>query len=123
MKLRLRDNTMRIRLSQNEVRTLAAAGTVESTTAFGPGQALVCRVLPSGATVEAHFDGGIIALQVPAASLRDWAAGSGLALEHELVWSGGSLRISVEKDLGCTHPRKGEDESDAFPNPAAGKTA
>ena len=117
MKLRLRNNTLRIRFGTSEVETLADGGTVESVTPFGPDQALVCRVVPSGQAPLASFEESVVSLQVPASSLRDWASGSELTLEHEQVWPGGSLRISLEKDLACTHPRKGEDDSDAFPNP------
>ena len=109
---------MRIRLGKSEVETLAEGGTVESVTAFGAHQALAYRVVPSGNAPAVSFDGTAVSLHVPAASLRDWAAHSDLTLEHEQVWPGGSLRVSLEKDLTCTHPRKGEDNSDAFPKPA-----
>ena len=65
----------------------------------------------------ARFERDVVSLEVPAARLKDWASGSDLTLEHEQLWPGGSLRISLEKDLACTHPRKGEDNSDAFSDP------
>jgi hypothetical protein len=120
MKLRLRGNTLRLRLNQSEVRSLSEGATVESATSFGPGQTLAYRVVPGGAAPEARLEGSAIVLHLPAASLGGWAASDELTLEHEQKWNGGALRISLEKDLACAHPRQGEDHSDAFPNPATG---
>ncbi len=119
VKIRLRNDTIRIRASQGEVRMLGEGMPVETATHFGPGQALACRVRAAGASFEASFDGSTIELTIPPGDLQEWAAGSDLALEREQVWTGGSLRVSLEKDLTCTHPRQGEDDSDAFPNPAS----
>jgi hypothetical protein len=118
VKLRLRNDTMRIRLSQSEVRMLGEGSAVESTTHFGPGQALAYRIVPAGAKLEARFEGLAIDLRVPLRELSDWAAGSELTFECEQAWSGGALKISLEKDLACKQPRKGDEDSDAFPNPA-----
>ena len=120
MKLRLRGNTLRLRLNQSEVRSLSEGGSVESATSFGPGQTLAYRVVPIGAAPEASLEGTAIVLRLPTASLRSWAQSDDLTLEHEQKWDGGALRIALEKDLACAHPRSGEDNSDAFPNPATG---
>jgi hypothetical protein len=115
VKVRLRNDTMRIRLSQTEVRRLGDGHLIESATHFGPREVLAFRVLPA-AELTARLDGSAVELHLPAGELRDWATGDELTFEREQVWSGGSLKISLEKDLECRHPRKGDDDSDAFPS-------
>ena len=54
-----------------------------------------------------------------ACGARVWAEGEGLALEEvQSLGDGEVLRILVEKDLTCLIHRSGEDDADAFPNPA-----
>jgi hypothetical protein len=119
MKLRLRGNSLRLRLTQREVNDLVAVGSVEEKTAFGPGASLSYAIaLGEVPTVGASFDAGAIRVTVPFAEARAWATSDRVAMEGEQAAPGGeSLRLLIEKDFACLTPRTGEDDRDAFPNP------
>ena len=123
MKLRIRDNSLRLRLTQTEVQTLRAAGRVTAATAFPGGAsfeyALECDDAISEMSATLH-DGNVI-VHVPGAMAREWADSDQVSLRSEQSASdGGSLSLLVEKDFACLAPREGEDESDMYPHPQAG---
>ncbi len=120
MKLRIRGNSIRLRLTQAEVQTLADQGRVEDAIAFAAGSRLV-YALAFGDALGARLESGramLVEVTLPAALAKEWASSSRVGVEGEQPVSGGEpLRILVEKDFACLHPRKGEDDRDAFPNP------
>ncbi len=117
MKLRIRGNSIRLRLTQGEVQTLAEKGRVEDAIAFAPGSRLV-YALAFGGSLGAKLEGSRVEVTLPAAQGKEWASSTRVGLEGEQPIAGGEpLRILVEKDFACLHPRKGEDDRDAYPNP------
>lgn len=122
MKLRIRGNTLRFRLTQGEVDALAASGRVEDGVTFGPGARLVYALATSAraAAPEARLEGARVEVTLPEAAVRAWASTEQVGIEaDQAIEGGGSLRLLVEKDFACLKPRTGEDDEDAFPNPAA----
>lgn len=119
MKLRLRGNSLRLRLTQGEVNDLVALGSVEEKTAFGPHAQLSYAIaLGEGPSVSASFDAGAIRVTVPSADARAWATSDRVGIEAEQTTPGDEpLRLLIEKDFACLKPRTGEDDRDAFPNP------
>jgi hypothetical protein len=111
VKIRFRDDSIRLRLSQREVAALAGGSAVESQTHFARGPMLLCRIAPEGAAIAAEFGNCAITVHLPQPVVTHWAGSDSLAIEGE----DGPLRIAVEKDLECRHARPGEDDSDAFP--------
>ena len=123
MKLRIRGDSIRLRLTQTEVRQLVERGRVEERTRLGllPGESLAYGVEAGSAAtgIVCSWANGRLLVTVPPATLAAWASGPDLALEaSQPVAEGATLRILVEKDLACAKPRPDEDDSDAFPNPA-----
>jgi hypothetical protein len=118
MKLRIRGNMVRIRLTQSEVARLAAGSRVEQTTTFSAISKLVSSVETSGATQAAvKFDGADLAVILPADRVCHWAASDDVSIdETQAVGAGQSLRLLIEKDFECMHSRA-EMDTDAFPNP------
>lgn len=118
MKLRLRDNSLRLRLSQSEVARAASEGVISSETRFGS-NALTVSLQRSGAKqCAAEFDGKSIVVSVPAAMLDEWAKTGQVSIDaSQSLPDGQSLRILVEKDFACLSDRPGEDDSDAYPHP------
>ncbi len=119
MKLRVRGNSIRLRLNRGEVAALGAGGRVEERVPFGPGVALayVFEAADVPALV-AHFDGARIVVQAPRGEVAAWAAGDDVGMEHEgAVAPDETLRILVEKDFACLTGRPGEEDHDAFDNP------
>src|SRR4051794_40154865 len=76
VKLRIRDNTLRVRLTQGEVATLAAGKAVEQTTWFAASQKLSAGIMPSpeAGAVRADFADGVVRVVLPAQLATKWAA-------------------------------------------------
>ena len=122
MKLRIRDNSIRIRLTQTEVDQLSKQGLVSATTAF-PGGGRFGYALessPASVTAEAFFAASTITVRVPESDVLAWSSSSQVSMSGSLQLDDGqTLELLVEKDFACLAPREGEDESDMFPHPSA----
>jgi hypothetical protein len=113
MKLRIRGNSLRLRLTQTEVAALRDTGFVEETVHFSAMSRLVYAIERSGGGVmNARFDDGRILVQVPESIALEWCNGEGVGIDATC----GELKVLIEKDWQCLAPRD-EDESDAFPHP------
>ena len=118
MKLRIRGNSIRLRLGQSEVQRLSDGSAVEEHTQFGPSSRLVYSIAPSD-TFAATFNDGRIILRVPRPILRNWATTDQVGIESEQKIGDGSLKILIEKDFECTGRRDDPERADAYPNPNA----
>lgn len=124
MKLRILDDTLRLRLSQSDVARFEAEGAVEATIHFGSGDddALVYRLERDETATELHAElcGRVITVRVPAAAAREWTGTGKVGMEvSQPLHEGRRLHILVEKDFKCAIPRAGEEDYDGFPNPGA----
>lgn len=120
MKLRIRGNSVRIRVSQGELRQLADSGAAQDSVRFAPGSALTYRVqvVPEG-RIAAELADGAVTVTLPRADVERWAAPGEVSIRGEQpIGAGETLTILVEKDFECLTPREDEDQSDLFPNPA-----
>lgn len=119
MKLRIRGNSLRLRLGQGEVRQLAEEGRVEERTTFGPAAALVYALAADDVgRIDASFENGRILVRIPRATAIAWSQGDEVGLEATQSTSGAEpLRILIEKDFKCLDARPDESQDDAFPNP------
>ena len=111
MKLRLEENSLRLRLSDAEVTQFAQTGRVAYTIAFGPApdQTLLYALekLPATAdtaAVQVRYAAGALAVEVPAALADEWTGTEKNGFSAQIVVAEGrELRILVEKDLDCRH--------------------
>ena len=119
MKLRIQDNSVRLRLTRTEVDALDAHGEVVASATFPGNEALSYVVRNAGSDrVGARFDGHAIEITIPADEVHDWASSERVSIHgSEPLPAGNSLSILVEKDFACLKPREGEDDSDMFPHP------
>ena len=123
MKLRIRDNTLRLRLSVGEVAQASEAGLVKAAIRFPGGGRLeyVVESTPASVAPSAMFDEGRVLVRLPESAVREWADSEQVSIRAEQPLDDGSvLTILVEKDFACLSPREGEDESDMFDHPEAG---
>jgi hypothetical protein len=122
MKLRIRGNSLRLRLTQGEIRALAEQGVIEDRTEFPGGQALVYRLRSDKIKneISARYDNKIMEIIAPESAVARWCATELVTLSASLPLASDELRIVLEKDFACLAPREGEDESDNFPHPLAG---
>jgi hypothetical protein len=106
MKLRIENDTLRLRLSEDEVHTFAHTGRVAATIHFGPGQQLTYALERSSdaGEVQVRYQPGALTVVVPAALAAAWASTDQNGFAQQLTLAQGqALRILVEKDLDCRH--------------------
>ena len=122
MKLRIRDNSVRLRLTRGEVETLRQEGLVSARTGFPGGRDFqyVLESSPASVSLGAFLSDNVLTVRLPEMTVLAWAATDQVSIEGEqLLNDGGKTTILVEKDFVCLAPREGEDESDMFPHPQA----
>ena len=119
MKIRIKENSIRFRLTQGEVSEFEETGRVSATTEF-PNHVKFEYELQrvSGNAFKAEFASNKISLSVPEEAAKGWASPEEVGMEAYLQISNGKeLKLLIEKDFACLTVRKDEDESDNFPNP------
>jgi hypothetical protein len=126
MKLRIRGNSVRLRVTQREAAALAGGSNVQETTRFGPTSRdqLVYGISVNSTAdrITAHYYTGQLWVQVPLPLVRQWQAGPQVAISgRQDAGDGEVLDILVEKDFACLKPRPTEDQADAYPHPDAGR--
>jgi hypothetical protein len=121
MKLRVLDDSLRLRLGVSEVAAIGAGTAVRARTRFPGGATLDCTLAVGDATrITATLAGAAIVVTLPRATATAWAGSDAVSLHGAEPVDGGELAILVEKDFACVTPRAGEDAADRFPNPQAG---
>jgi hypothetical protein len=117
MKLRIKGDSVRLRLTRAEVRELLSAGHVVDATRFPGGGTLTYELrADAGVTaIGARFAHDALQVVAPAAMLTTWGGSEDVSLEAALAVAGGVLAILIEKDFPCMIDRPLEDDSDAFP--------
>lgn len=127
MKLRIRANSIRLRLKRSEVDMLAAGTSIVEQTHF-PNSILTFRLdIAEISEIAASFDDGNINVSIPKTKVLDWANTDEVSLFAEQKLSGAdSLSLLIEKDFACLEPghnRNCEDDEDTFPHPSKLSTA
>ena len=123
MKLRVLDNSIRLRLTRGEVTAIGDDSVVRGRVRFAANNTFVYMLESSPTTVkpEAHVSNNVMTVRVPQMDIRRWARSEEISIQSEqLLDDGDYLKILVEKDFHCLSPREGEDESDMFPHPETG---
>jgi hypothetical protein len=120
LKLRIRDNSIRLRLTRPEVETVRADALVRGRVRFAGGNSFDYILESSPATVkaEAHISNNVLTVRIPENEIMQWVTTEQVSISAEQILDGGDLlKILIEKDFACLAPRDGEDESDMYPNP------
>ncbi len=115
MKLRFRNNSLRLRVNRREVEGLVSGAVLEEQVRF-PGDARISYTLQSCAEAapEASFLAGVIRVLAPQQQVSDWAHGESIGMYFELPVDGMALKVAIEKDLECTDGPADERDPDAF---------
>ena len=120
MKLRIRGDSIRLRVTRGELDTLGSAGICTERVHVAPGAVFeyrLCVRLDHGPTA-ASFTGGVLEVSLSREEFGAWAGS-----EHEVGIranqdnGGDGLSLLIEKDFPCLTMREGEDDSDAFARP------
>jgi hypothetical protein len=126
MKLRIKGNSLRLRVSRSELARFQAGGRIEETIHFTAAPeatltyALESALKPSPVTV--RYGSREVTVILSKDRARIWGGQSEVGVYTTLdMGPAGSLEVVVEKDFACLD-RSDEDNSDTFANPLAGAT-
>lgn len=119
MKIRIRGNSIRIRLTKTEVDTLAASGIVEEVTQFPTGSfTYILRSTNGIEHLKAELDNNAIIMHIPNNVASTWNSNNIIGYDHKQVLPDGNiLSLLVEKDFKCIDASGNEDQSDNYENP------
>jgi hypothetical protein len=124
MKLRMKENSMRLRVSRSEVTRLLAGDRLEETIRFGPEAgarftyALQQKPFVSTPTVE-YAENTVVVL-LPADRAKTWCVTDQVGIAENISLGDlESLALLIEKDFACLDGSD-EDNQDTFANPNAG---
>ena len=124
MKLRIKGNSLRIRVTRSELGRFQAGGRIEDTIHFTSAPeakltyALETALQASPVTV--RYGSREVTVILSKDQARIWEAPSEVGVYTTLdMGSAGSLEVVVEKDFACID-RTDEDQTDTFANPSAG---
>jgi len=118
MKLRIKGDSLRLRLTRPEVQRLVEQGSVTETTAFSDAArfSYAVRVDASREALWAEYAQAGMTVIIPEVQVKQWAGSELVGLYGEVVTGNGVLTIAVEKDFACID-RDDPEDADAFPNP------
>lgn len=125
MKLRIKGNFLRLRVTRSELARLSAGESVKEEIRFAPEPTAVFRyALVSSAGTDQlgiRYLNGEITVTIAPEQLRSWSEESQIGIYATLpIGPVGHLEIAVEKDFACLDGRD-EDNRDTFANPLEGR--
>jgi hypothetical protein len=116
MKLRIKSNSLRYRLTRSDVDTLSKEGYLEEQISF-PGHALLYAIqLTEGKILTASYIDNKITLSMSHKMIQEFVDTDRIGFENRSE----ELYLLVEKDFTCLDEID-EDQSDNYPNPLAKK--
>lgn len=119
MKLRFRNNSLRLRLNRREAEALASGEKLQEEVLFPEGTALSYSLEATALTQpEVSFQQGVIRIAAPGLELKKWAEGSAIGIYFELPAPRSVLKIAIEKDLECVEAPPEERDPHAYPRTA-----
>ena len=127
MKLRIRGNSLRLRLLRVEVEQLRDRRRVAESIRFGPTPAeqltYELEIKSDARLIDARFADNKITVRIPLLMAQNWIETELVALRSEPSIendaSENDLKILIEKDFICLERKDDPDNNDAFPHPAS----
>lgn len=116
MKIRIKGNSLRYRLTRSEVEQFGREGYLEEVTDFGPSQLIYALEVTAANELWANFEHNKITMFMPNSMKTEWINTDRVGYENRTP----SFYLLVEKDFQCLD-NVDEDQSDNFPNPLAGQ--
>jgi len=117
MKIRIKGNSLRYRLTKSDMYRLSHEGYLEDRTNFGKRELVYVIQKTSKNELSAFFDDNVICLQIPGSMIEELEKTDRVGFEDKQ----GDLLLLVEKDFTCLE-NVDEDQSDNYPNPLAEKS-
>ncbi|NNE76398.1 MAG: hypothetical protein HKN31_04930 [Pricia sp.] len=118
MKIRIKGNSIRIRITKSEVSHFCNVGFVEEKTNFNT--AVFTYAISKEEGLEsfvATFLENTITFKLPEKMVMNWDTNEKVGFQSEMtLHNGEKLSLLLEKDFTCLENRE-EDQSDNYPNP------
>lgn len=120
MKLRIKGNSIRLRLTKTEVAQFAETGYLQESTEFGNTSLTYALAKVNEVNeLSAVMENTTITVQVPASIATQWTSTEEIGFQNNhTLPNGKALFLLVEKDFVCLD-NTFEDQSDNYPNPNA----
>jgi hypothetical protein len=116
MKIRIKDKSLRYRLTRSAVKQLAVTGYLDVSVSFGD-QALIYAIkLTDDTQLSSSFTDNTVTLFMPKSMISELINTDRVGFEYKNE----TMRLLVEKDFTCLDD-VAEDQSDNYPNPLAEK--
>jgi hypothetical protein len=119
MKIRIKGNSIRFRLTKTDIAHIGSKGIIEEKTEFFKSQSFFyCLQKKEGiSNLEASYSGNRISIFVPENMVNEWTTTDLIGLENKMdIGEGKTLFLLIEKDFVCLDHTL-EDQSDNYPNP------
>jgi hypothetical protein len=117
MKIRIKGNSVRMRITRSELDRVESEGLVKEQTEFGNATLIYMLMVADVNDLSATFDNNCVTMLVPRAFAREWVDTERVGFENNMnLPNGKKLFLLIEKDFKCldeTH----EDQGDNFDNP------
>lgn len=126
MKLRIKGNSLRLRVSRSEVASLLKRNRLEETIHFAPQvNAQLTYALEQSASTNSptiQYTENNVTLLIPVEQANTWCLSDQVGIVERLsIGSYGFLDVLIEKDFACLD-RNDKENEDTFPNPNVGTT-
>jgi len=120
MKLRIKGNSIRIRVSKTEVSDFEKNGELIEATFFGANHFHYCmKKTNASSTLFADYQNNCITVHVPEKIANEWTSTDMIGFNYKMpLGNDKHLFLLVEKDFVCID-NTFEDQSDNYPNPNA----
>jgi|tagenome__1003787_1003787.scaffolds.fasta_scaffold20702734_1 hypothetical protein len=123
MKLRIKGNSLRVRVTPSEMMRLLETGRIEETIHFAPDKSArltyALEHARDASSLGLRYSPQEIAVIISSQELRRWAHAEDVGLYAQVHTSHGPLQLAVEKDFACLDKNDAEN-ADTFPNPQQG---
>ena len=119
MKIRIKGNSIRYRLTKTEIDDFGKSGLLEEKTEFLNGISFYYRLEKKKTieNIEASFSGNRISIFVPENMAAKWTTTEFVGFDTKMkIGDGKELFLLIEKDFVCLD-HTFEDQSDNYPNP------
>ncbi|MCW5515684.1 DUF7009 family protein [Muriicola sp. Z0-33] len=118
MKIRIKGNAVRLRLTKTEVATLCKTGRIEEKTQFPNGLfTYALLVAEANDPLAARIIQNTMEIILSKELIKDWETNDKVGFEHSITLDNNEkLSLLVEKDFVCMDETV-EDQTDNYPNP------
>lgn len=119
MKIRIRGNSVRLRLTKTEVEAFGANGSIEEQTQFGASILTYALKSTDNEQMTASFEDNTITMYLPKPKTDEWVNTEKVGFDALMdLGDGNELYLLLEKDYKCLD-NTDEDQTDNYENPLA----